>query len=300
MIFSSKFHVVVLPKCDFLLLGGDLFHENKPTRNTLYRTMEMFERFCYGERGINFEVVSSQETNFKQEVNFQDPFRSISLPVFSIHGNHDDPASDGCRVPLSAMDLLRASHVMNYFGCQMETDNIVVNPVLFRKGGIKVAVYGLGHIRDERLNRMWQNRKVRFLRPREEDGRDEFLNIFVVHQNRDYGRGKGNCVHESMIPEWMDVVIWGHEHECCINPTESITGSFLISQPGSSVAISLVEGEAVRKHVAILRVKKGEDGGPVHKMDIIPLKQVRPFVIEEVSLGEGCAINIRSNDPHVF
>lgn len=21
-------------------------------------------------------------------------------------------------------------------------------------------------------------------------------------------------MHESMIPEWMDLVVWGHEHEC--------------------------------------------------------------------------------------
>ena len=41
-----------------------------------------------------------------------------------------------------------------------------------------------------------------------------FLNIFVLHQNRDYGRGSKNCVHESMIPSWMDVVVWGNEHEC--------------------------------------------------------------------------------------
>ncbi len=39
-------------------------------------------------------------------------------------------------------------------------------------------------------------------------GRDLFFNIFVVHQNRDYGRGSKNCLHESMIPEWMDLVIW--------------------------------------------------------------------------------------------
>lgn len=39
-----------------------------------------------------------------------------------------------------------------------------VNPILLRKGKVKVALYGLGNIRDERLHRMWQQKKV---------GRDE-------------------------------------------------------------------------------------------------------------------------------
>ncbi len=30
---------------------------------------------------------------------------------------------------------------------------------------------------------------------------------------RDTGRGKKNCVYDSMIPEWMDLVIWGHGKE---------------------------------------------------------------------------------------
>lgn len=56
---------------------------------------------------------------------------------------------------------------------------------------------------------------------------------------------------ESMIPEWMDLVIWGHEHECSIHPIEAAYGTndLRIIQPGSSVATSLVEGEAVPKMV---------------------------------------------------
>lgn len=28
-------------------------------------------------------------------VNYEDPHYAVSLPVFSIHGNHDDPSRDG-------------------------------------------------------------------------------------------------------------------------------------------------------------------------------------------------------------
>ena len=81
----------------------------------------------------------------------------------------------------------------------------------------KVALYGMGAMRDERLNRMWSKKKVTFLRPtsdlESESGDDakSWFNIFSLHQNRDLGRGSKNCVHESMIPEWMDLVVWGHE-----------------------------------------------------------------------------------------
>ena len=61
----------------------------------------------------------------------------------------------------------------------------------------------------------------------------------------------------------MDLVVWGHEHECDIELTESVVGTFRISQPGSSVATSLVEGESVRKKVAVLHL--GE------KVKVVPI-----------------------------
>ncbi len=38
--------------------------------------------------------------------------------------------------------------------------NKQVNPVLLRKGSTSVALYGLGNMRDERLNRMWNKKKA--------------------------------------------------------------------------------------------------------------------------------------------
>jgi double-strand break repair protein MRE11 len=43
--FSDSFNGQV----DFLLLGGDLFHENKPSRNTLHKTMVLIRKYCFGE-----------------------------------------------------------------------------------------------------------------------------------------------------------------------------------------------------------------------------------------------------------
>lgn len=42
----------------------------------------------------------------------------------------------------------------------MQVDDVEVNPILIQKGLTKLALYGLGSMRDERLNRMWQQKKV--------------------------------------------------------------------------------------------------------------------------------------------
>ena len=76
-------------------------------------------------------------------------------------------------------------------------------------------------------------------------------------------------------------MIWGHEHECLIDPKYNPEMNFNVMQPGSSVATSLMPGEAVPKHVAVLSIT-GRD----FKVETIRLKTVRPFVMREIILGE--------------
>jgi len=116
---------------------------------------------------------------------------------------------------------------------------------LIKKGDTRVAIYGMGSMRDERLNRMWQGKKVRFLEPEEnddddeeeEEGQNNWFNIFALHQNRDLGRGSKNCVHESMIPDWMDLVVWGHGKcdQVPFVPCSFALGSCLPLEPRSSI-----------------------------------------------------------------
>ena len=59
----------------------------------------------------------------------------------------------------------------------------------------------------------------------------------------------------SFIPEFFDLMLWGHEHECLIEPEyvyqgvmdESGEKGVYISQPGSSIATSLSDGEMKKK-----------------------------------------------------
>lgn len=69
--------------------------------------------------------------------NTHDPNLNVGLPVFTIHGNHDDPSGPE---NLSAVDLLSAVHYVNYFGKHTMTregtddvGKIVLSPVLLMK-----------------------------------------------------------------------------------------------------------------------------------------------------------------------
>ena len=47
-----------------ILLGGDLFHENKPSRQTIHRTISLLRRYCLGDKECQMEFLSDPEINF--------------------------------------------------------------------------------------------------------------------------------------------------------------------------------------------------------------------------------------------
>ena len=80
------------------------------------------------------------------------------------------------------MDLLSVCGLVNYFGRVPNVDDITMSPILLKKGESKLALYGLGSIRDERLHRTFLDKKVKMLRPKEDP--DSWFNLLVFHQNR--------------------------------------------------------------------------------------------------------------------
>ena len=49
---------------DLVLLGGDLFHDNKPSRSTIVRAIDIFTRYTLSDKPVNFQVLSNQSENF--------------------------------------------------------------------------------------------------------------------------------------------------------------------------------------------------------------------------------------------
>jgi len=111
-------------------------------------------------------------------VNYEDPNYNVAMPIFVIHGNHDDPSGEG---NLSPIDLLSTAGLVNYFGKTASVDDISMAPILLQKGESRVALYGLGGMRDERLHRTFLQKKVKMLRPVQEDS---WFNLLILHQNR--------------------------------------------------------------------------------------------------------------------
>jgi double-strand break repair protein MRE11 len=141
-------------------------------------------------------------------INYEDPNLNISLPVFSIHGNHDDPQGAGAvswfpinavlpdwpntdpkAGALGALDLLSVSGLINYMGkfdlpysdSEAKEEGIAVRPVLLQKGTTRLAMYGIGNVKDQRMHFELRSNRVRMYMPKD---RDDWFNILVVHQNR--------------------------------------------------------------------------------------------------------------------
>lgn len=87
--FQEILSIAKKKNVDFILLGGDLFHDNKPSRKTVYETMALLGEYCMGNRPSAIEYLSDQSVDFQDRfatVNYQDPNYNVGMPVFSIHG----------------------------------------------------------------------------------------------------------------------------------------------------------------------------------------------------------------------
>ncbi|KAJ9079696.1 meiotic recombination [Entomophthora muscae] len=276
--FEEILKIAVEEKVDMILLGGDLFHENKPSRHTLYQTMALLRQYCFGDKPCYLNFLSDQSINFQDmfaTANYLDPNFNVSLPVFSIHGNHDEPCGKGS---LCALDLLSVSGLVNYFGRSREIDNISLHPILLQKGATRLALYGLGNVRDERLHDTFVKGGVEVMRPREDA--ESWFNLLAVHQNR-IAHTATSYIPEHFLESCFDLVVWGHEHECLIDPELNSNQGFYVTQPGSSIATSLMEGEAAKKHVAVVKINRTS-----FHLRKIPLKTVRPFVFRDFYLDD--------------
>lgn len=74
-------------------------------------------------------------------------------------------------------------------------------------------------------------------------------------------RGAVELVPEGMFDDCIDLIVWGHEHDCRILPEPVTDKPYFITQPGSTVATSLADGESITKcttfPLSILRLTHG-------------------------------------------
>ena len=112
-----------------------------PTRKQHNNASRQQNAFAFGHcicyRPIAIRLVSDPAVNFdhclgRKDVNYTDPNLNIQLPIFSVHGNHDDPAGMG---GYSVLDKLHATGLVNYFGKCTDLQDVSISPLLFEKAG---------------------------------------------------------------------------------------------------------------------------------------------------------------------
>lgn len=92
--FEECLQIAQEEKVDFILLGGDLFHDNKPSNHVMLECINLLRKYCLGDKPIEFKLISDEKVNFSSTVqanpfpwaNFKDPNLNIGIPIFSIHG----------------------------------------------------------------------------------------------------------------------------------------------------------------------------------------------------------------------
>ena len=93
---------------DFVLLGGDLFHDLNPSQKSLYRCLTILKERIFGDKQIEYQTFWED-----QAPNYSNENMNISLPIFIIHGNHDYPSDEYGN--LSTLDLLHAGNYVILF-----------------------------------------------------------------------------------------------------------------------------------------------------------------------------------------
>ena len=322
-----------------VLLGGDLFDDNRPSRATVVRALSTLNKYTSaggsGSRAPPACTIAlapatpgaDPATHLVGGIpNFGPDHPSTTLPVFTIHGNHDDP---GGADNLSAVDMLAAARAVNYFGKVplegSDEGRLRLAPLIVGKGGVRLALYGCGAHREDRMARVFRTPGAVVFEPppgasggggddeaggsvgdSEDEGGapppargGDTFNLFVLHQNRD-ARGRPSASGATLVdprsfPDWMDYVVWGHEHECrgeapgggdprggaagdrgagCVRAT--------ILQPGSTVITALTPGEAVPKAAFLLEVARPGGGGV-----LVPHARAAPGVGAPLRVSRG-------------
>nr|GAT52877.1 predicted protein [Mycena chlorophos] len=213
--FKEILQLAVKHDVDFILLAGDLFHENKPSRDCLYKTIALLREYTLGDKPVQVELLSDPDEGKAEgfsfpAINYEDPNFNVSIPVFSIHGNHDDPQGAGADGALCALDVISVTGLINYMGkidlpvdaSESSSTGIAVRPVLLRKGNTYLGLYGMGNVKDQRMHFELRSNRVRMYMPRE---KNKWFNIMLLHQNRyAYLKRKVNELIDKAKEQWEE------------------------------------------------------------------------------------------------
>ncbi|WUR04290.1 double-strand-break repair protein (MRE11) [Vairimorpha necatrix] len=254
--FDEILKLAVFYKVDLILQVGDFYHENRPSRYCINRSINILRKHLTETSKDKDEFKDGHEHEYKEEYDehiYMNNIYKVNIPMICIHGNHDDPSGFN---KISTLDILNSAGLISYIGKD-------INPCPFLQYD-NIRIYGVGYIKDKDVSDLFKN--IIF-----KDLSSDFFNILLVHQNRVPRNRDYLC--PSVIPHEFNLVVYGHEHDPLI-----IRNKTLLLQCGSTVRTSLSEAECNEKYCYIL-----EDEDKLYK---IRLNSVRPFIMEDSNLYE--------------
>ncbi|CAG5090216.1 Oidioi.mRNA.OKI2018_I69.PAR.g12509.t1.cds [Oikopleura dioica] len=272
---------------DFLLMGGDIFEKNNPSASVLERAIQLFMKYVPGEVDHKFRLLSDPVKNFcveGEEVpdtlpRWENGYFPVAKPIMTIHGNHDNPTGE---LDSTVLEYFAELGLLSQFGRRTKlSDGILrIYPVLLQKGQTKIAIYGWGWITDMRFRSIVDLGNVVFEVP---EDHEDYFNILVVHQNRVPRSSKTDYYQDDEIPDFIDYVLWGHEHDQKYDwRADKRT---LIDQPGATVVTSLTNGELEQRRIGMLTIRRKKNE-LFWRHDKIPLDTSRIFIFRDFVLSD--------------
>lgn len=289
MAFGEALSIARERNVDFILLGGDLFHENTPSAAIEHKCIKIIRKHMNAQvqRGTSFQRTAGSFSHFHalNHANFEDPNLTVPYPILTIHGNHDDPTGPNAQ---SVCEKLATCGLLNYFGAVRTTKDIVIDPIILEKGDIKIALYGIGFIPDHKLKNAFDSGEITFSDPPEDS-----FNVLVVHQNRvPFENSSHKYIPDDMFPTFFHLIIRGHEHNTQLPeaiPDSEVGG--MVYQPGSTVATSISLMEAKPKQIGLIKLTIADPQGDSKsrfKMGFEPIELTccRRMIIKDISQKE--------------
>ena len=80
--FEEVLYLARRYRCDMVLLAGDLFHENRPSRRTLYKTMDILRRYTMGDNPVQVQILGNP-----QPINYLNPHVRFCPFLSCLHEN---------------------------------------------------------------------------------------------------------------------------------------------------------------------------------------------------------------------
>jgi len=145
---------------------------------------------------------------------------------------------------------------------------IEISPIFILKGETKIALYGIGNMKETYFKEAWNTQKFKFLKP---ENIKEYFTILIFHQD---------LITVTTNPEvsMFNLIIWGSYSESNPKIDFDEESGCNFYKPGSSIITSFNETESKTKHIGILNIRRNE-----FQLDPIFLKEThRELLIKEI------------------